>query len=441
MEKYYERLDEEYQDRDLAIEEIFYESDLRYTFALEGDPPSSPSGSTGGTTGGTSSTGGGGNATVKKVTNQLDGAENNVNRVENNAQAADQQKTQNQAAGKDNPKLKEEVVNTAKQIAAKVTQFIREHLANLGASMSQMLNDNADTAAELDRIMRTRKLDDNIVVTDYQYNDNFISDFSKALTATVTDYANACNANKAKIDEAIKLASEGNMNEATKTATTVEVDANGNPESTTKTTNVNEAAEDATTENPPADSSTNDVNAIKITSPAEIMMGKLHIDAKNIGDANATSVKKYCYAQIKGTSADDNKPKKVLLKNNMAMLDNAKSFIRDYKNYLKFANTARDGIKNAFTSFEDICKKVEGIQNVNEELQKSINKVFVGTSKGLNECTAFIDFYITILKERAISCELLIRYAYNAPKALTADKGKNANQKNNQTQEGQGNAT
>ena len=274
-----------------------------------------------------------------------------------------------------------------------------------------------------------------------KYNDNFISDFSKALTATVTDYANACNANKAKIDEAIKLASEGNMNEATKTATTVEVDANGNPESTTKTTNVNEAAEDTTTENPPADSSTNDVNAIKITSPAEIMMGKLHIDAKNIGDANATSVKKYCYAQIKGTSADDNKPKKVLLKNNMAMLDNAKSFIRNYKNYLKFANTARDGIKTAFTSFEDICKKVEGIQNVNEELQKSINKVFVGTSKGLNECTAFIDFYITILKERAISCELLIRYAYNAPKALTADKGKNANQKNNQTQEGQGNAT
>ena len=321
MEKYYERLDEEYLDRDLAIEEIFYESDLRYTFALEDG-----TGDTGGTTGGTSA---GGNATVKKVTNQLDGAENNVNRVENNAQAADQQKTQNQAAGKDNPKLKEEVVNTAKQIAAKVTQFIREHLANLGASMSQMLNDNADTAAELDRIMRTRKLDDNIVVTDYQYNDNFISDFSKALTATVTDYANACNANKAKIDEAIKLASEGNMNEATKTATTVEVDANGNPESTTKTTNVNEAAEDTTTENPPADSSTNDVNAIKITSPAEIMMGKLHIDAKNIGDANATSVKKYCYAQIKGTSADDNKPKKVLLKNNMAMLDNAKSFIRD----------------------------------------------------------------------------------------------------------------
>lgn len=438
MEKYYERLDEEYQDRELAIEEIFYESDLRYTFALEAN--AGTGGDSGGTSGGSSSTGGG-DATVKKVTNQLDGAENNVTKVENNAQAADQQKTQNQAAGKDNPKLKEEVVNTAKQIAAKVTQFIREHLANLGASMSQMLNDNADTAAELDRIIRTRKLDDNIVVTDYQYNDNFISDFSKALTATVTDYANACNANKAKIDEAIRLASEGNMNEATKTATTVEVDANGNPETTKTTSTGNEATEDTTTENPPADSSTNDVNAIKITSPAEIMMGKLHIDAKNIGDANATSVKKYCYAQIKGTSADDNKPKKVLLKNNMAMLDNAKSFIRDYKNYLKFANTARDGVKNAFTSFEDICKKVEGIQNVNEELQKSINKVFVGTSKGLNECTAFIDFYITILKERAISCELLIRYAYNAPKVLTADKGKNANQKNNQTQEGQGNAT
>lgn len=440
MEKYYERLDEEYQDRELAIEEIFYESDLRYTFALE-DGTGTGGVSTGGTSGGSSSTGGG-DATVKKVTNQLSGAENNVTRVENNAQAADQQKTQNQAAGKDNPKLKEEVVNTAKQIAAKVTQFIREHLANLGASMSQMLNDNADTAAELDRIIRTRKLDDNIVVTDYQYNDNFISDFSKALTATVTDYSNACNANKAKIDEAIRLASEGNMNEATKTATTVEVDANGNPE-TQKTTNGNEAAEDTTTENPPADSSTNNesvdnVNAIKITSPAEIMMGKLHIDAKNIGDANATSVKKYCYAQIKGTSADDNKPKKVLLKNNMAMLDNAKSFIRDYKNYLKFANTAKDGVKNAFTSFEDICKKVEGIQNVNEELQKSINKVFVGTSKGLNECTAFIDFYITILKERAISCELLIRYAYNAPKVLTADKGKDANKK---PQEGQGNAT
>lgn len=414
MEKYYDDIEQTYQDMEFAIESIIYENELKYSYAMEADPTvaaSQPSG--------TKTDPPDGGDTGNKAADTIDTAGRNINSTsEQNQEKRDQDKTDKEASGNDNPKIRQEVINNVKQISNKLSQFIREHIAELASTMSLMLRDGANIEKELDTIMRNRKPNTNITITDYMYHDNFIRDFDTAVNGAFSDYIKQFSINTPKLGQAIQAIADGDMEKAKAYFSNMR----------SKSDNQNGQSTDA-------DTTTAAPDNIKFERPSTFVAKRLKLAAEKIGEINPTNIKKYAYNHCKGVSDTNPKPRKVVLSSNMIVLENSISFIRGYNEELKKLNTNRDNLNKCANSYRNICKDIEAIQSVDEKLKNDLNRLLTGLSSDLNELVTLNKFSLTILKERAISAELIIRTAYTGTAKLESSNPNPNNNNNNGTDE------
>lgn len=415
MEKYYEDIEQTYQDMEFAIESIIYENELKYSYAMEmGNNPAvaSPQSS------GTSNPPEGGD-TGSKAVDTIDTAGRNMDSSsEQNQEKRDQNRTDREASGNDNPKIRQEVINNVKQISNKLSQFIREHIAELASTMSLMLRDSANVEQELDTIMRNRKPNTNITITDYMYHDNFIRDFDTAVNGAFSDYIKQFSINTPKLGQAIQAIADGDMEKAKAYFSNMKSNSN-----------------DQNGQSTDADTTTAAPDNIKFERPSAFVARRLKLDAEKIGEINPTNIKKYAYNHCKGVTDTNPKPRKVVLSANMMILENSIAFIKGYKEELKKLNTNRDNLNKCANNYRNICKDIEAIQSVDEKLKNDLNRLLTGLSNDLNELVTLNKFSLTILKERAVSAEIIIRVAYTGTAKLESSNPNPNNNNNNGTDE------
>lgn len=416
MEKYYDAIEEKYQDFEFAIESIIYENELKYTYAMEKSNDASVA----------SVDGSNQQTTVAdKVANNLKPAEKKIGDAEKDAEQRDQNTTDNQAKGNDNPKIKQEVLNNVKQISEKISQFIREHIASLTSTMSIMLKEGADIEQELETVMRNSKVNENVVIRDYGYNNKFISEFNNAVNGAFFDYIKQYTVNLPKFGEVVQFIANGDMEKAKKYL-------DGMTPKTENQDNQSSAPSDT-------DSTTAATDEIVFERPCIFVARRLKVDKEKIGDLTPVNIKKYAYNHAKGVSEQDNKPKEYLLKNNMRILESSINFVKGYRAELQKLNTNRDNLTKCANNYQSICKDIQSMQSIDENLKNNLNRILTILSSHINELVTLNNFSITMLKERAISSEIIIRIAYTG-KAKLAPAKKNENTNTEQPQEGQGNA-
>jgi hypothetical protein len=418
MERYYEILDKEYQDMDLIIESIFYENALKYAFdiAME-DPIVATSSPSDGDTKQASD-----NKQQPAAAAKIEAATNNAGKVEDNAKKNDEEKTKTQGEGNDNPKIKQELTNNIRQITEKIRQFIREYIAKMNNTMSTMLKDGANTEAELSRLKANGKLNTNIVYADFHYNDKFLTEFETAVVDAVRDYNEQYTRNMNLINEARNAASNGDTEKAK------EYFSNSNNKAIQETDNATGETATAT--------------KVEFTSAVVLVAKRLNLTEEKIGEINITNIKKYAYKVFKGydpKSEEEVKPTKFTLKDEMYYLTDAERFIKSYRTNLKSVNTINDSLKRIATAYEDMCKNLEPFNSVDEQLNASFNRILNRCASDINELVALNTFAITALRERATSCEILIRMAYSGKRELTAEKDRAKNPPKNQTNNAGGN--
>lgn len=424
MEKYFEDIEDRFQDFQFScIESTIYESELKYAFepAMEADATvASPNSSDTSSTGNSSTDSSSNNPAANTISRMTANSTNNAAKEENRREQQDQQTTNKEGSGINVEKTKQEVMNTVKELSAKLAQFIREHITNLSSTMVQMLKDNDATQREINNLIRTRKLNEDLVFNDYKYNNQFLTDYTNAVTNTISDYNRQYSGINSVMTEIMTLVNDKKYNEA--------------KEKLQSLTNKNASTDNnTTTENNDA-SVTASISNLTIKSPTEIIIAKLRISSNELGEANITNVKKYAYAKYKGVDDKEKGPQKFLLKTNMNKLEEAIRYVKtEYHDRLKSLNTNRDSIKQSAQSYQNLCNELLKFSGMDDGLKTALNTFLSKLSTHLNEIVALNDFSLTAVKERGVAAVILIKAAYLTPKELVADKSKsntNTNQQN-----------
>ena len=418
MEKYFEKIEDRFQDMQFSIEAVIYENELKYAFtpATEADSTiASPTSSD-------DSSGSDSKQSDNTAANKIADAGKTADKAEKKAEDRDQATTEREGKGEDSPKTRQEIIDTIKEISSKLAQFIREHVANLSSSMSQMLKDNETAQKEIEALIKSKKLNDNLVFKDYNYDTQFLTDFTNAVKNSFASYNKQYNSINPTIREVLELVADKKYDDA---KTKIQGLTNDKPTTEGNTENTENKGPDAETV-----AMTNSANNVTVESPVKMVAKSLNLTQDNIGDINVTNIKKYAYKKYKGISDNDNGPKKYVLKENHNRLDTAIEYIRkEYHERLKDLNSNRDNIRQCAQSYENLCSELLKVQGMDEGLKVALNSLMNKLSTHLNEIVALNDFSLTAIKERAVAAEILIRSAYSSPKKLEADKSTAVNVK------------
>lgn len=395
MERYYEKLDKELEDMQAVLESIAYESELIMEFgpAMEADATVASTGS-GGSTGTDTSkpADSSGDSSGSKAADTINNAGDNLNDTTDPKKEAE--KAKDQTNNKADSKAREGLMNNIKEVLNAIMEFINKHLTDYRASISTMLSDSNKTVEELNNVMRGKKPNLDLTIRDYRYNDGFITEYAKALDDSFLKYGNQIQMMKGVIQR-LKTAIEDGTDEE-------------------KDAKIKEIMHMVKNEN-------NDGQHLEITSTtvdsdtriirAHVLIAK-QLNIENAESKNVKEIKQFIYNKYKGVSSNNSEVPIIQLSQDH--LNKAINFLKNYKNYLQMLNNIADRIKTNATVYKDICEDGKNLKIVDNEIAATYNLVLNNLASDLSTFVNFSDYLLTIMKERAIAAEVLVRRAYGA---------------------------
>jgi hypothetical protein len=419
MERYYEDLEKRFEDRELILESILYEADLYATFgpAIEADAtvasPSDGSSNSSGSTSGSTTTNS--NSTGNSAVDTLHNAGNTIENSNDDAKT-EADKSKDQSLNNMASKAKQELSSSIREIIEAVTEFVQKYLVEFRSSMSTMLNDNADVVAELNKLTKGKTPNYNITVKDYLYNNDVIANTSNALEKAFDEYtktARYINDATKELDNILREGDDEKKDQEIAKILSMIKESDGN-EHLNITTTANTAS---------------DAGVAKLERP-HTMVAKI-LGVKN-GDISLGELRKYIHSQYKGLREGQNEAPTINLANNHQIVQNAERFLMDFKTYLRGISNSSDKLRNNAENYKDICETGKNLPLVDDKIKSAYTSLMNGMASDLNEFVSLSEFLITILKERALASEILIRKVYGVNPIPAKDRGnKNQPVKNN----------
>lgn len=393
MERYYEKLDRELDEIQSVLEAIAYKSDLIMEFgpAME-DPTQATTTNSGGDSGTdatkTNSSGDSDSSAANKITNAGD----NLNDTTDPKKEAE--KAKDQTNNKTDSKAREGLMNTIKEVLDAIMEFINKHLTEYRTSISTMLSDSNKTVEELNNVMRGKQPNLNLTIRDYRYNDAFITEYSKALESSFTIYGNQIMTMKGIIERLKTAVNDGSDEEKdAKVKEIMRMVKNENDDGQHLQMNSDTATSDS-----------------RIIRAHKIIAQQLKIE--NADSKTVKEIKQFIYNKYKGVTGTNSEVPVIQLSQDH--LNKAIAFLKNYKNYLQMLNGIADKIKTNATVYKDICEDGKNLRIVDTEIAAAYNLVLNNLAGDLSTFVNFSDYLLTIMKERAISAEVLVRRAYGA---------------------------
>lgn len=413
MERYYQRLDKEYDDIEMALESIRYEIELMNTFGPAIEKADSTVASTG--SGGTPSNPTSPSSDPNTGSTAADNIEKAGDNLSDTSDAKKEaEKSKDQTNNKADSKSRQDLMSNIKKVQDAIMEFINKHLTDFRANISTMLNENANTVQELDALMRGKKPNLNMTIKDFNYNDSVIKSFSDSLNSAFVDYGQNVSELKNKIVALREAIANGNDEEKTKLL--------GEIGSLVKSSNADNNDNNSATYSAP--------DSYTFERPTTILAKAMK--AKNADSISFQELKKFIYNSYKGLSDNNTEPSTFNLQNNAQPLHNAELFLRNYKETLKGLNTTADRIRTNVSVYKDMCEAGKGFTIVDDKTGVAFDAVLNRMSRDLSEFVNYSDYLITMVKERGISSEYLIRRVYGGEiKEKNTDKKTNNKQNQN----------
>lgn len=405
MERYYTSIDKKYEEFEYQLEALEYEYELMMAFgpAVEADSTIAIAGSGGGPSVGeqglfSSESDGSKN---NKAANSLGQAAQNVTDDDGN-QNKDNQTTKNQSDGKDNTKSKSQLLGYVKEVMEKLREFIRNAIVECKTSMSDMLNDNADTLKELNSIMAGKTPNYGFSFKDFVYDDNFLGKFGEALSKVTNEYFSQIQELSDKINKLKDALASGNADERD-----AAIKAFGIMDSK----QFNELPEEEKSK--VQGTTTSSSSGQGIYTPAQLLGKALGVNVEK--GYSSGELKKYVYNKFKGIDQKNNGPKTMNLSNHREMLQQAVDYVKTrYRDYLKIANDSVDGLKKDAEAYEKLCDKIVSLSSVDERIRVQLTNIVNIIARDINTIAALMEYFRTMVKERGLSAASLIKGAYGA---------------------------
>ena len=413
MERYYTRIDQKYAELEAQLESMMYEFELLSTFgpAMEADATVAAPGKTSNNgTGDTSSDA----DTDNKAVNSLGTAENNMGKNEQSNQKQDADKTNAQSIGKDNEKAKSNLSQYINEILEKIREFIRKAIVEFRSSMSDMLDEHNDTVKELNKIMAGKTPNLNFSFKDYVYNDEFLGEFGKALSKASSDYFAQIDTFMTKLNKLKDAMGTGDKDQIEQAITEFGI---------MDSKKFNEL---------PEEEKVKMGSNVKIKTPAMIIAEA--IGFKSNTEVTNAELKKYLYNKFKGVDDNNKEPKVMNLNNNQRMLQQAVDYIKNrYRDYLKIANDSVDNLRKDSEAYERLCDRITSLKYVDERIRDVITSAVNAIARDISSISALMEYYRTMVKERGLSAEALIKGAYGAkPVSKAKNDGKKYDNEGNE---------
>ena len=380
MEKYFLELDDIHQEREMVLESIFYKNDLLVTFgpAMEADGDDANK------------------DTSNTAANNIKNA-GNSSTLENKNQKKDAQTTDKEGSGNDNSKAREAFTKSLKEVVSAISDFIKRYIADFNVSMSDLLNDNASTRVEIEKLVRNGKPDENITFKDYDYHNEVIANANKAISETYIAMLENYNKLKPYLNDLAKydsLTDERKKEIINKLRSCIGKDEN---------------------------------SEIYFPEPQVIIAKKLGVDPAKAAEMSPQDVKKHIVNSYKGLDEKGNGgPNEFTLKNNQNRLDSAVNFIRNYKANVAALTDNNSKLRTSADGFKNLCETMQRV-DANIEMTDALKPVTERLSRDINVMVGFNECVLTCIKERGIASEIFIKKAYGQKFDV---KGKANNLKN-----------
>jgi len=397
MEKYFLDLDEKFLEREMILESIIYENDLLYTFgpvmeeSTDATVASSGTGSTD-----TDSAKKPGDSAVDNMTKAADKSAD----LENNAEKRDENKNVEDKNDGVMSKMAKEFGGVMNELVKAIEDFIKRYIADFRVSISSLLSENANLEAELDKIMKGKEPNLKMKFKDYNYNDNFIQQASSELNKTVVEYSS----NMRSISDIEREIHDTSSltDERKKEIQNILKNSVGNEK--------------------PA-------SGPYLEKPYITIARKLSLVPDNeVSNISLSDVKKYIVNKYKGLGNEGGEPQTYTLEGNTMRLDNAINFIKKFKSYVKILNSNNDELRKLSEDYKARCKLLSEIK-MDDELVAAEKVCVERISQDINIIIGLSECLRLCITERANSCEIFIKKAYNQPVEENKSNDKNKNTK------------
>jgi hypothetical protein len=284
----------------------------------------------------------------------------------------------------------------------KLREFIRNAIVECKTSMSDMLNDNADTLKELNSIMAGKTPNYGFSFKDFVYDDNFLGKFGEALSKVTNEYFSQIQELSDKLNKLKDALASGNADERD-----AAIKAFGIMDSK----QFNELPEEEKSK--VQGTITSSSSGQGIYTPAQLLGKALGVNVEK--GYSSSELKKYVYNKFKGIDQKNNGPKTMNLSNHREMLQQAVDYVKTrYRDYLKIANDSVDGLKKDAEAYEKLCDKMVSLSSVDERIRVQITNMVNIIARDINTIAALMEYFRTMVKERGLSAASLIKGAYGA---------------------------
>ena len=394
MEKYFLDLDEKFLEREMVLESIIYENDLLYTFGPVMEESTDASSGTGGTD--SDSAKKPGDSAVDNMTKAADKSAD----LENNAEKRDENKNVENKNDNVMSKMAKEFGGVMNELVKAIEDFIKRYIADFRVSISSLLSENANLEAELDKIMKGKEPNLKMKFKDYNYDDNFIQQASTELNKTVVEYSS----NMRSISDIEREIHDTSSltDERKKEIQNILKNSVGNEK--------------------PA-------NGPYLEKPHITIARKLSLVPDNeVSNISLSDVKKYIVNKYKGLGNEGGEPQTYTLEGNTVRLDNAINFIKKFKSYVKVLNSNNDELRKLSEDYKARCKLLSEIK-MDDELVTAEKACVERISQDINIIIGLSECLRLCITERANSCEIFIKKAYNQPVEENKSNDKNKNTK------------
>jgi hypothetical protein len=390
MEKYFLDLDEKFLEREMVLESIIYENDLLYTFGPVMEELTDAT---------VASSGTGSTDTDSAVDNMTKATDKSAD-LENNAEKRDENKNVEDKNDGVMSKMAKEFGGVMNELVKAIEDFIKRYIADFRVSISSLLSENANLEAELDKIMKGKEPNLKMKFKDYNYNDNFIQQASSELNKTVVEYSSnmrSISDIEREIHDTSSLTDE-------------------------RKKEIQSILKNSVGSEKPA-------SGPYLEKPHITIARKLSLVPDNeVSNISLSDVKKYIVNKYKGLGNEGGEPQTYTLEGNTMRLDNAINFIKKFKSYVKILNSNNDELRKLSEDYKARCKLLSEIK-MDDELVAAEKVCVERISHDINIIIGLSECLRLCITERANSCEIFIKKAYNQPVEENKSNDKNKNTK------------